>query len=42
MTRIAWFIGNWIGAIVFALRLGYRDGSSYRPGTRPDIEARDE
>jgi hypothetical protein len=35
MTRIAWFLGNWLAQIVFAFRIGYRDGSMLRPGTRP-------
>lgn len=37
MTRVAWFLGNWIAQIVFAFRIGYRDGSVLRHGTRPEI-----
>jgi hypothetical protein len=37
MTRIAWLLGNWLAQIVFAFRVGYRDGSALRPGTRPEI-----
>lgn len=36
MTRIAWYLGNWIAAVVFAFRIGYRDGYALRPGTRPN------
>lgn len=37
MTRIAWLLGNWLAQVVFAFRVGYRDGSGLRPGTRPQI-----
>lgn len=37
MTRIAWILGNWLAQIVFAFRVGYRDGSSLRLGARPKI-----
>lgn len=30
-------LGNWLGQVVFAFRIGYRDGSALRPGTRPEI-----
>lgn len=35
MCRLAWLLGNWIAQIVFAFRIGYRDGSMLRPGARP-------
>jgi hypothetical protein len=37
MTRIAWMLGNWLAQLVFAFRIGYRDGSSLRPGSRPKV-----
>jgi hypothetical protein len=37
MTRFAWMLGNWLGQVVFAFRIGYRDGLALRPGTRPEI-----
>jgi hypothetical protein len=37
VTRIAWLLGNWLAQLVFAFRIGYRDGSALRPGTRPQI-----
>lgn len=37
MTRIAWILGNWLAQLVFAFRVGYRDGAALRPGTRPAI-----
>ena len=37
MTKIAWLLGNWMAQIVFAFRIGYRDGYALRPGTRPQI-----
>lgn len=36
MTRIAWLLGNWLAQLVFAFRIGYRDGYALRPGARPD------
>ena len=42
MTRIAWIVGNWIGQVVFACRIGYRDGMTLRPGTRPNPWGRPE
>lgn len=36
MTRVAWLLGNWLGSLVFAFRIGYRDGLALRPGTRPN------
>lgn len=37
LTRLAWMMGNWLAQIVFAFRIGYRDGSMLRPGARPTI-----
>lgn len=37
MTRIAWRLGNWLSQLVFAFRIGYRDGAMLRPGTRPAV-----
>lgn len=37
MTRIAWMLGNWLAQIVFAFRIGYRDGSALRSGARPSL-----
>jgi hypothetical protein len=37
MTRFAWYLGNWLAQLVFAFRVGYRDGSMLRPGARPQI-----
>lgn len=37
ITRIAWSLGNLLAQVVFAFRVGYRDGSSLRPGARPRI-----
>lgn len=37
MTRIAWYLGNWLAQLVFAFRVGYRDGSALRPGTKPRV-----
>lgn len=35
MTRIAWYLGNWLAQLVFAFRIGWRDGQCLRPRTRP-------
>lgn len=37
MTRFAWRFGNWLAQIIFAFRIGYRDGSMLRPGTKPEV-----
>lgn len=37
ITRFAWYLGNWVAQIVIAVRIGYRDGYSLRPGTRPSV-----
>lgn len=37
MTRLAWMIGNWLAQIVFAFRIGWRDGSMLRQNTRPQM-----
>jgi hypothetical protein len=36
MTRIAWLFGNWLARIVFAFRIGWRDGSMLHPKARPN------
>lgn len=37
MCRAAWMLGNWLAQIVFAFRIGYRDGSALRLGARPSL-----
>lgn len=37
MTCIAWLLGNWLAQMVFAFRVGYRDGSMLRLGARPKV-----
>lgn len=38
MFRAAWILGNWLGQLVWAFRVGYRDGSFLRPGARPSVQ----
>jgi hypothetical protein len=37
ICRIAWLLGNIFSQIVFAFRIGYRDGQMLRPGARPSL-----
>lgn len=42
ICRFAWFIGNLFSQIVFAFRIGYRDGAILRPGARPSLLKEDD
>lgn len=37
MTRLAWLLGNWFSQLIFAFRVGWRDGEVLRTGTRPAV-----
>lgn len=37
ICRIAWYLGNILSQIVFAARVGWRDGQMLRPGAKPKI-----
>lgn len=40
ITRLAWILGNLLAQVVFAFKIGYRDGSVLRTGARPNFEAK--